>query len=165
MVVLLSALELVAALPAEAGNSVEAPTPAAASKTLRREHFCSTISMGIGFTPGFVSRRVMTHDRSTVFLNLSVVMTILSHRASWLSTDRQQRQFRAATAFGLAPSIPSWSSSNPNVCYDLSIRWRRGTSCANQLIRLQKNVMTFRLLPGKETDGDKGCTKNQAHQH
>jgi hypothetical protein len=165
MVVLLSALEPVAALPAEAGISAEAPTPTAASKTLRREHFCSTISIGIGFTPGFSSRRVMTHDRSTVFLNPSVVMTILSHRERWLSTDGQQRQFRAAATFGLAPSIPSRASSNPIVFCYLSIRWQRGTSCANQLIRLQKNVMTFRLFPGKETDGDKGCTKHQAHQH
>jgi hypothetical protein len=67
--------------------------------------------MGIGFTPGFATGRVMRHDRSTVFLNPFVVMTILSLRESWLSTDRQQRQFRAAAAFGLAPLIPSRASS------------------------------------------------------
>jgi hypothetical protein len=48
---------------------------------------------------------------------------------------------------------------------DFLIGVQRCAGGANQLVCFEKNVMVFRLLFGKEADGDKGRTKHQAHQH
>ena len=53
----------------------------------------------------------------------------------------------------------------PNLWVHALVGVLRRAGGADQLVRLQKNIVVFRLFSGKEADGDKQRTEQQAHQH